>query len=84
MFTITHLLDVAVLVLLTKYVLETFDPGPYMLAAQRFGAIGLVGLSAYLCLRAYIEWKKGEEKDFSVRRFDRLPGPRDVLAGFFA
>lgn len=80
-FTVTHLADVAILVLLTKYVFEAFDPGPYMLAVQRFGGFGLVGLSAYLCYRAYRDWNSAPAPETPFRKF---PGWRDVLAGFFA
>ncbi len=81
-FTVTHLADVAILVLLTKYVFEAFDPGPYMLFVQRFGSFGLVGLSAYLCFRAYRDWKNPVAVPDA--EFRAMPGWKDLLAGFFA
>lgn len=82
-FTVTHLADVAILVLLTKYVFEAFDPGPYMIAVQRFGSVGLVILSAYLIRRAYLD-TKAPEKPVVETEFRTLPGWKDVFAGFFA
>lgn len=79
-FTITHLADVAILVLLTKYVFEAFDPGPYMLAVQRFGSLGLGTLAIYLAYRAYRDWGKNAPE----AEFRTMPGWKDVFAGFFA
>lgn len=81
-FTVTHLADVAVLVLLTKYVFEAFDPGPYMVFVQRFGSVGLVGLSAYLSYRAYRAWGKAVPAPSS--EFRAMPDWKDFAAGFFA
>lgn len=88
-FTLTHLADVAILVLLTKYVFEAFDPGPYMIAVQRFGSVGLVGLSAYLVYTAFAVSKTGDVSKESAEiqstvPFRAMPGWKDVFAGFFA
>lgn len=79
MFTLTHLADVAILVLLTKYVFEAFDPGPYMVAVQRFGSVGLVGLSAYLAYKAFAVSEESAETP-SAAPLRAMPGWKDVFA----
>lgn len=82
-FTLTHLADVAILVLLTKYVFEAFDPGPYMIAVQRFGSVGLVALSAYLLFKVFTASKESAETP-PAAPLRAMPGWKDVFAGFFA
>ena len=83
MFTVTHLADVAILVLLTKYVFEAFDPGPYMVAVQRFGSVGLVALSAYLLYKAFAVSEESAETP-PAAPLRAMPGWKDIFAGFFA
>ncbi len=82
-FTVTHLADVVLLVLLSKYVLSAYDVSSHLSLLQRTGAGLLAVVASFLAYRAFFRPTASERAETVSKPSNRI-GASDVALGLLA
>lgn len=84
-FTVTHLADIAILVLVTKYLFSVYDPTPYMTLLQRGGAVLLIGFAGFLVIRSVQRLRSAKlEVSPGIPTPSSVFSASNIFLGFFA
>lgn len=57
-FSFVHILDIVVVVLISKFLLRVFDPWEHLWTIQWLSILAIMGLSIYLFISSYLQYKK--------------------------